>query len=1047
MVRRAGSARGLLLAAAVATVICTVLLTGSVVYARAVLDAGARNAVDTADRAERSLLLRGPLQQATFAERDAAVRARTSPRFGGVPSQVHAAGYAAGRQLDGETGRAVADADGRVFAGVMFLEGLDRHAELTSGAWARAGATPVQATLGQAAAATLGVDVGDRLPITDRFTGRVSEVAVVGIWRPRRAADPYWELYPYVSEGVAPRSSTYGPVVLDRADFLAGYTKSASAAWIVEPLMIEAGADRLQPVVAAAEEAVDKLPSAVGFDSAGVAVSRTGALLQRMRQADLVARSALVTPMLLLAVLGGYTLLLVALLLGEQRSAETALLRARGAGRMQLAVLAGQEALLVVAPAALLAPWLGAAAVRLVDGGTRPVSVWPDRYAWAVAVLVAAACAAAMVLPALRTGGTYVAALAARSRPVRRAAVQRAGVDLALIAVAAVGWWQLQQYSTPVAGDRRGGLQIDPLLAAGPTLGVLAGAAVGLRLLPLLTRVAQRQVDRRAWVAGTLGMWQAGRRPHAGPVLLLALAVAVSTLAWCMAATAQRSTVDQSDHAVGADLRLVQHPGGRIDPALVAALPGVSTALPSFREEQQLGPTAQPGMLVALDAGSAGSVLRMRPDLADGTPSDPFDRLAAARVPSDALPLPAGAFTGSLTVTGARGPARIDAIVVSAGGDSRAVALGESTDGRTVPFSVDLPASPDGQRLVGFVVNTTAEPATSLTWRLDGLRAGGAPLDLGGSGGWGSRGTEGAGGSAKPAGDDVQGRYQVPRPGSGTLLSGDGAVAVRVAAGPMGKLQPVPVLATDTALAALRAKVGDTATAKAGPFDVDVRLVGTVRALPGTTQAAALFADLPSLASILWREAGAILQTEEWWLSTRPDGHAAAAAAATRIDAAQLLDRRESARAAVGDPYGRGPRTALFAAALGAVLLAVLGLAVDVRATARRRAGELAVLNTLGAAPRLLAGSLVIEQALLAVLGLAVGALVGVAVAGLLATLVILSPSAARPVPAPILDIPWWSIAASVTVLAAVALLLSALTARRVRRRLAATELRIGTQG
>ena len=90
---------------------------------------------------------------------------------------------------------------------------------------------------------------------------------------------------------------------------------------------------------------------------------------------------------------------------------------------------------------------------------------------------------------------------------------------------------------------------------------MLAGAVLALRVLPPLTRFAERFVDRRPWTATMFGMWQAGRRPHAGPVLLLALAVGGSTLAWSLISTGERSQVEQAGHTVGADLRVTERAG------------------------------------------------------------------------------------------------------------------------------------------------------------------------------------------------------------------------------------------------------------------------------------------------------------------------------------------------------------------------------------------------------------------------------------------------------------------------------------------------------
>src|SRR5690606_6801855 len=105
--------------------------------------------------------------------------------------------------------------------------------------------------------------------------------------------------------------------------------------------------------------------------------------------------------------------------------------------------------------------------------------------------------------------------------------------------------------------------------------------------------------------------------------------------------------------------------------------------------------------------------------------------------------------------------------------------------------------------------------------------------------------------------------------------------------------------------------------------------------------------------------------------------------------------------------YGQGGRTALVIAGAGALLLALIGIAVDVRATARRRVGEFAVLQTMGAGSRLLARAVLAEQGFLAGLGTLVGLGVGLGVAATLAPLLILTPTADRPEPPALLSVPW----------------------------------------
>ena len=452
--RRAVEARGLLLAAAVAALVAVGLVTGLSDYNRRAVEAGARAVLDAAPPEERSLLVSGfgGADAAAFAGRDRAVRAQFAGRLGGVPVTVAAARYGTGRELTGDVGAARTD-DDPMFANLATLDDLPARAELTAGTWPTPGAAPLQVTVPEKVAARLGLVVGERVPLFDRAAERPGAVTVVGTWRPRDAADAYWRLAPGVGDSQGDAASTsYGPFALDPADFARTFPGSVSAAWLAVPDLAGVEPGRLPAVTAALADVTERLPAATGLGSSAQQVSHLDRLVDRLGRADLVGRSALLTPLLLIVVLGGYALVLVAALLNEDRRAQTALLRARGAARGQLAGLTVREATLVVAPAVLLAPVLTGQAVRhlgadlgLADGGAARV--------WLVALAAAVGCLLAMVVPALRRAGTYVADMAARSRPSRGAVVQRASVDVALVALAVLAWTQAS--AVFVAAGRR----------------------------------------------------------------------------------------------------------------------------------------------------------------------------------------------------------------------------------------------------------------------------------------------------------------------------------------------------------------------------------------------------------------------------------------------------------------------------------------------------------------------------------------------------------------------------------------------------------------
>jgi hypothetical protein len=536
ILRRAAAARGLLAAAAAVMIAAVLLLTGLTAYASASADVGVRAAVSIADPDEQSVLVRGALGDDPEA-RDKAVRAA----YPGA--KVSAARYGSGWAVKGATGIAVPDSSGVVYASLIRLDDLSAHADLVSGAWP---AGPGQVALAESAATALGLTSGKTLRLEDRRTGRVTARAVSAVWRPRDPADPYWLLTPDVIGGHVPQTSTYGPIVTSEPGFFTG----ASGGWLIEPDLSAPTLDSIRRTSQAVTRTGANLPQTSGLGSSATINTGLTDLAGRLDRADLVRRSTLVTPMLLVVVLGGYALSLVAVLLAESRRGETALLRARGASRRQLSGLAAVEALALVVPAAAIGAPLAVTLLRLRYDGVRL-----DAGVWLVAVLVAVGGLLSLTAPATRRGGTYVAETSSRRRlPMLR----RAGLDLAVVALAALGWLQLRQYSAPTAA---GGLGVDPLLAAAPTLGVLTGAVLAIRLLPPVARFAADRLDRGRARASLLGTWQAGRRSQAGPMVMLALAVAAATVSWCLAATAQQSRADQARQVTGADLRLVETGG------------------------------------------------------------------------------------------------------------------------------------------------------------------------------------------------------------------------------------------------------------------------------------------------------------------------------------------------------------------------------------------------------------------------------------------------------------------------------------------------------
>ena len=100
------------------------------------------------------------------------------------------------------------------------------------------------------------------------------------------------------------------------------------------------------------------------------------------------------------------------------------------------------------------------------------------------------------------------------ARGQTRSVGQRLGLDIALLVVAAIGLFQLRQYGGPLTASVKGTVGVDPLLIATPAIGLLAGAIVALRLIPLAARGCSsvaRSVAAASSRRSAPGRWRGGR--------------------------------------------------------------------------------------------------------------------------------------------------------------------------------------------------------------------------------------------------------------------------------------------------------------------------------------------------------------------------------------------------------------------------------------------------------------------------------------------------------------------------------------------------------
>ncbi|MFC4471115.1 FtsX-like permease family protein [Streptomyces xiangluensis] len=1058
---------------------------------------GSSGSSDTESAAATTLIVEADVPAGEREAADKAVRDGARRTFDGLPvtlrTLVRSGPYALPRSLQPPSARS-GDPDLTHFAA------LDRsQVRLVEGRLPRDTAgRQIEVALPEAAARALSLKPGARLTLVDRLDGPEAHIRVSGVYRPAQVSSPYWQLDALGGRGIKKVDfTTYGPLLADPAVLRAnGRVSEGPSAWLASAdfsTLTTGRIDALRDAARAGPKALVKSPAMHGTTAVTTSLPEE---LDRVERSLLVSRSTLLIVALQLALLAGYALLLVARLLSTERVGETRLLRARGGSRGRVAGFAALEALLLAVPAAACAPLLAGPLTRLLAGqGTLSrIRLRLDTSAaggavWGVAAGVALGCALAVTVPAL-TEGTERGRARALPAPVR------AGVDVGLLVIAAVAYWQLnRQTSGAVTDDTSGTLGIDPLLVSAPALALLAGTVLTLRLLPPVARLAERRAAGGRGLPTALAGWQFSRRPMrgAGPVLLLVLAIALGMLAIGQGASWDRSQDDQADFQAGTSVRVLGTGEGGLGAAGVySEVEGVREAAPAVRTTLPLsgdrtatvlalntGDTADTGDTgEARDTeGSGDDGFLMRRDLADQPMGRMLAGLGPGQVTAEGTRLPKGAIRLGLGLelrdASGAGPSEVTADI--------AVTL---EDRYGVPYRVivgELPADGLAHTLTLDLARAAAAPAEPLTLtgiqldmtqpvgRAEQHRFSVEELTATGADGRRQALPQPASWKAKsrtdstmvdPEGDAAPKRPRVESTQPLTVSYGTGYLPPEYAWQPspltirMQVGQPaareVAALATDRFLESAGARTGQRVDVPFGGSAVPVRIVGNVRALPttedaGSTSGGSLLVDLRSVNRVLEARYGESVTPTEWWLRAAP-GSAARVAAQLRerpdVEPSQVVVRDEIAEGLRDDPFGAGPQAAFAAAALVAAALAAVGFAVSTAGSLRERGAEFAILRALGAPRRQLARLIAAEQGVLVALALVVGVALGAVLTRAVIPLIVLTPRATQPVPKVLVELPPGQVAVLLTAVVIMPLLVTAVLA--LRRQDPASSLRRG---
>jgi hypothetical protein len=1062
--RRMAAVWPLVAAVFVAATLAATLLAAAPIYAGAAAQAGLEETLRAAPPAEAGIEVSQRVSAGEYGVASASVRRELDA----------ALGAAAGELLRHAESDSFALEDGTRTV-LAFYSGLEREGELVAGRWPRAANGELEAVLSVPAAQAAGLAVGDVVRLDATLAPRI-----VGVFEIRDPGAPTWWGEPLVLRGVRGRDvSTVGPLVVPERAFLDAAARFR-ASWRVVARPREVAVGEL-PALRARLAQLEQRLERPGPRSPITVGTGLGRLLTDAERSVAVARSGVAIPLVQLALLAGYGLVFAAGLLRRRREAETELLRARGADGRALAALAGLEAAAVCLPAALVAPRLASISLRVLGelGPTARLDLAPqaDVLAHALAFVGAAACAGALVLPALRAPH--------EPGPARRRVVgfvERSGLDLALLAAAAVALWQLRRYGSPLLGGDEGGVRIDPLLVAAPAIGLVAGAILAARVVPPALRMLERAASAGRGPLLSLAARRLARAPaeYRPAALLLVLGLGIGTFAAAYGATWTKVQERRAELRAGSDLLVVpdRRTGSYPPEALAGAylsVPGVLAATPLLRrpirvgrEEEAALVAVEPERLGTGDEGLPLDALRRERSALPGLPLSRDPRTLELPVSARLLPLAAvdprlrGA--GPLRPPGFgrfhAGPPGFDelapqlfVVVRDAAGLLHRFGAGRVREGaQTLRAELAprgrgvLPSYP--LELVALELVLTVPSVAPRTLVLD---LGPSPDGILARGGdWQAQAVPvgspltAAAAHVEPSRDSL--RLVVD---TGTTLLERPPMTVSLVPGRPTKRAPLPVVAGTGLLASIGGRVGDVVELDLAGAARPVRMVGAADGFPTVTEARGdsfLVADAATLSDAVYRAGGGVLEPEAWLLEAEAGREGAVARALKRppLASSEVVGRASLTRSLTADPLALATRGALWLGFAAAALFAPAAFALAAAARRREHAFELAALQAVGVARRTLVLLQLVEGAVVVALATALGVAVGVLLSYLVLPSVAFTETGAPAVPPPVVRVPWTTVAALALGVAVILLATVALDARRTGRGSAAEVLRGG---
>ena len=950
-----------------------------------------------------------------------------------------------------------------LLAYLMSFEQLEVHGRLLRGEWAEA---LDEAVIGAALAERLSIDVGTVIAFSDdrRFT-------ITGVVEPAAAqvsrvlafhyTDIWFDLQFYVTPGGA-EVPYFGLAV--SAEALAAFGEPVMHRMRTELASSVLNSDDVSDVV---EGLTAWRQQSNRLEGGAASTLLLGVLQEFEREAQFSAGQSLLAGLQIAAV-AMFGVALVGRVMAQRTRVDRERLAARGARPWQQA---GAQAVLggiAAVPAAVLGAPLAAfalshsgrlEAVARVSGG-EPFATRLTWEAWALAVAGAAIAWAAFAAPAWFDARQRQSQRVATGRPQRQSLVQRAWLDVALLALAAVLFLQFESEASggALSAVESGG--INPVLMLSPGLLLLGSALTIMRVAPRVWGFLASLLSRAPMPSAVyLGVLTVSRNPT-GPMLLTALTAfvtAVGLISATYASTIRSVERERIEYEVGSDVRGVSISGNlgvstmaRVTEPL-RSRPGIDAAA-AYRGIGSIGGDRSGSRVVmlGLETDRMDQITTLDADLL-GMPSEALLSAIAREPGRVGQQLPEGSEALTIDVRSEPGNSNLEvaARVLDANGQVQMRQFRTSTASIVTDASVTMRAPLSGLaqplRIAAIIMRPQARVVRAPTGTLyisdlSAVVAGASvTIDAFDSDGPWIPASSGAGEDRIVFTDGAL-EYRWAQ-----LAASDERIIVRESPN-----LPVNAALDRRSLAAADLALGDEVSIELNNASIPVRIAAVVDYVPtlNPAQGGFLVADFRALRSAsLVASAQAVLPITEVWAAAATDE--ARLAANELMDEVYLsstvLDAEAQIAQAESDPFRSGGAAALFVVGfIGLLVVGSAALIFTMAAAGGERAREFALMRTVGAGRGELTGQAAVEVGLVLAAGVALGVALGRAVAGALLAFLDVTAEGVAAAPPTSLSVDWVLAGVGIGVIAACAILGTTAIARWATGRDAAPLLREG---